>query len=148
MTPNAKPSEHLAVLASYDPISTAASTVTTGWVNSGNFHAFMALVSTGVLGASATVDAKIQQATTSAGAGAKDVTNKTITQIVKATGDNKQAIINVKNADLDVEGGFTWVRLSITVGTATSIVAGYLLGFYPRFEDGAQFNQAGVLQVN
>jgi hypothetical protein len=39
----------------------------------------------GVLGASATVDAKLQQATDNSGTGVKDVTGKAITQLVKAT---------------------------------------------------------------
>ena len=147
MGPNQKPSEGLSLLASIDPVSQGAGTVNTGWVSVKNHHALMALVSTGVLGAAATVDAKIQQATDSAGAGAKDVTGKSITQIVKATGDNKQAIINAKMADLDTEGAFNYVRLSITVGTAASLVAGYLVGAFPRFEDAAAFNQAGVVQV-
>lgn len=147
MTPNAKPSEHIAVLATFDPISQAAATVTTGWVSVKNFFALMLLLQTGVLGASATVDAKLQQATDNAGTGVKDITGKAITQIVKATGDNKQAIVNLKVADLDTEGGFSFVRVSITVGVAASQVSAALLGFYPRYEDGAQFNQAGVVQV-
>ena len=148
MTPNAKPSEHISLLASIDPASQAAGTVTSGWVSAANHLAFMALISTGVLGASATMDAKIQQASSSSGTGAKDVTGKAITQILKASGDNKQAIINLKAADLDVEGGFAWVRLSVTTGTAASLVSAYLIGAYPRYEDGAALNQTGVVQVN
>jgi hypothetical protein len=147
MTPNAKPSEHLSLLATINPISQGAGTATSGWVAVKNHHALMALIQTGVLGASATVDAKLQQATDGAGAGAKDVTGKAITQIVKASGDNKQAMINMKVADLDTEGGFAFVQLSITVATAASLIAGSLYGAFPRFEDGAAFNQAGVVQV-
>ena len=147
MGPNQKFSEGLSLLASIDPVSQGAGTVNTGWVSVKNHLALMALVSTGVLGAAATVDAKIQQATDNAGAGAKDVTGKSIAQIVKATGDNKQAIINAKVADLDTDGAFNFVRLSITVGAAASLVAGYLVGAFPRFEDASAFNQAGVAQI-
>lgn len=147
MTPNAKPSEHLALLAAISPVSQGVGTANSGWVDIKNFHALMALIKTGVLGTSATVDAKLQQATSSGGAGAKDVTNKAITQIVKASGDNKQAIINLKASDLDTEGGFEFVQLSITVGTAASLVAGEVWGAYPRFEDAAAFNPAAVVQV-
>jgi hypothetical protein len=147
MTPNAKPSEHLSVLATINPVSQGAGTVTSGWVSVLNHHALMALINTGVLGASATVDAKLQQATSSGGAGAKDITGKAITQIVKASGDNKQALINMKVADLDTEGGFAFVQLSITVATAASLVGATLFGAFPRFENGAAFNQAGVVQV-
>jgi hypothetical protein len=146
MFPNAKPSEIVSVLATYDPVSQAAATVTTGWVDAGNLHSVLAILQTGVLGASATLDAKLQQATTSGGAGAKDVTGKAITQIVKASGDNKQALINCRTSELDVEGGFRYVRLSLTVGTAASIVSAVLLGFNVRYEDSSVFNQAGVVQ--
>jgi len=147
MTPNKLLSEGLTVLTTVDPVSQAAGTVTSGWISAANHLAFLALVQTGVLGASATVDAKIEQATTSAGAGVKAITGKAITQIVKASGDNKQALINFKCADLDTEGGFSFVRVSITVGTATSIVGAVLLGGAPRYEPANSFNQAAVVQI-
>lgn len=146
MTPNAKASEHLSVLATIDPVSQAAGAISTAWVPVKNHLALLAVLQTGVLGAAATVDAKLQQATDNAGTGAKDITGKAIVQIVKASGDNKQAMINAKVADIDTEGGFGFVRLTVTVGTAASLVGAALLGAYPRFEDAAAFNQAGVVQ--
>ncbi len=76
------------------------------------FNTLLAVIQTGVLGSSATVDAKVQQVQDSSGTGAKDITGRAITQIVKATGDNKQALINVKPDDLDTANGFGFVRLS------------------------------------
>lgn len=146
-TANQKLSEGLAVLATYDPASVAASTVTTGWVDQSVFFYVLALIQTGVLGAGATVDAKLQQATDNAGTGAKDVTGKAITQIVKATGDNKQAMISMKEADLDTEGGFRFIRLSITVGVAASQLSAALIGGVPRFQPASAYNQAGVVQI-
>jgi hypothetical protein len=93
----------------------------------------MALISTGILGASATVDAKLQQATDGAGTGVKDIPGAAITQIVKASGDNKFSFINLDPQKLDVANGFCFVRLSVTVGTAASLVAGYLFGGNPRY---------------
>lgn len=147
MFPNAKGSETVAVLATIDPVSQAAGSVTTGWVSVVNFHNFLATVETGVLGASATADAKIQQAQDSSGTGAKDITGKAITQIVKASGDNKQALINFRGEDLDNANGFGYVRLSVTVGTAASLVAAQLLGFTPRFASADAFNQVAVAQI-
>lgn len=144
---NTRPSENVAVLATLDPASVAASTVTTGWVNAGLFLHIMALIQTGVLGASATVDAKLQQATDSSGTGAKDVTGKKLTQIVKASGDNKQAIINLKPQELDVSNGFNYVRLSLTVGTAASLVGAVVVGMIARYGSCEQFNQAATAQV-
>ncbi len=146
MFPNSLASENLAVLATLDPVSQAASTVTSGWVDASKFAEILALIQTGVMGASATVDAKLQQATSSGGAGAKDVTGKALVQILKAAGDNKQAWINLRPEQLDVNGGFRWVRLSLTVGTAASIVSAMLLGVHARQGTAADQNQAGVVQ--
>lgn len=147
MFPNAKASELLAVLAAIDPVSQAAGTVTTGWITVANHHALVAVIQTGVLGASATLDAKLQQATDGSGTGAKDITGKALTQIVKATGDNKQAMINVKPEELDTVNGFGFVRLSLTVGVAASLVSALLLGANPRFASADTGNQAGVAQI-
>ncbi len=143
---NVKISEVLAVLATFDPISQAAATVTTGWVSMADMDRLLAILQTGVLGGAATVDAKLQQAKDNAGTGVKDIPNKAIVQIVKATGDNKQALINLKQNDLDVAGGFSYVRLSITVGVAASQIAASLLGT-SDYESAAAFNQGGVVQV-
>lgn len=147
MFPNAKGSEELSVLATIDPASQAAGTVTSGWINVANFHALLAIVETGILGAAATLDGKLQQAQDNIGTGAKDVTGKAITQIVKATGDNKQALINIKPEDIDNANGFGFVRLSLTIGVAASIVAGKLLGVNPRYATADAFNQAAVVQI-
>jgi hypothetical protein len=147
MFPNAKGSELFSVLATIDPASQAVGTLTTGWISAGNHHTLLALVQSGVLGTGATLDAKLQQATDASGTGAKDVTGKAITQIVKATGDNKQSLINLRPDDLDVTNGYAFVRLSLTVAVAASLTAAQLLGFNPRFAPGDASNQAAVAQV-
>lgn len=145
MFTNQKPSEALGLLATIDPVSQGAATVTTGWVDQSIYLAVLAIISVGAFGASATVDAKLQQATDSGGTGVKDITGKSITQLLAAGGNNRQAMINMKEADLDTEGGFRYVRLSITVGTAATLIAAQLYGAIPRFMPAA--NQAGVAQV-
>ena len=147
MYPNSKASEMLAVLATIDPATQAAGAVSTGWVSVANHLGFLALVQTGVLGTSATVDAKLQQALDSAGTGAKDISGKAITQIVKATGDNKQVLVNVKPEELDTVNGFGFVRVTVTVGVAASITSAQLLGVNPRYAPADVGNQAAVVQV-
>jgi hypothetical protein len=147
MFPNAKGSELLSVLATIDPAAQAAGTLTTGWISVANHHGFLSIVQTGVLGTSATVDAKWQQALDNSGTSAKDITGKAITQIVKATGDNKQALINVKPEELDTVNGFGFVRLSVTVGVAASQTSAQVLGLNPRFAPADASNQAAVVQV-
>lgn len=133
MNPNVKPSDHGTIVGAISPQSTA-STVTSGWIDAGAYAALRGIVITGVLGTSATVDAKFQQATDSSGTGAKDVTGSAITQIPKATGDNVQANINLYPEALDLANGFRYVRLSITVGTAASLVAGLVEGYDARYQ--------------
>ncbi len=147
MFPNSKASEMLAILATIDPASQAVGIVSTGWAAVANHLGFLALVQTGVLGTSATVDAKLQQALDSSGTGAKDIPGKAITQIVKATGDNKQALVNVKPEELDTVNGFGFVRVTVTIGVAASITAAQLLGVNPRYAPADSQNQAAVVQV-
>jgi hypothetical protein len=147
MQPHLKFSDQNAILATIDPASTAASTVLTGWVSMAKWHSIAAILMTGALGASATVDAKLRQATDSSGTGAKDITGKSITQLVKASNDNDQVILQCTGEDLDVAGGFTHVALSVTVGTAASLIAAVVLGLNGRYGPASDFDDADVVQI-
>jgi len=142
---NVKPSSIMTLLDCLNPLSQAAATVTTGWIDMSAYESLLALVSLGVMGASGTVDAKLEQATSSGGAGVKDVPTSPITQLVKASNDNNQVMIECQDEQLDAANGFRWVRLSVTVGTAASLLAGYVFGFGARFQPAAQ--KATVVQV-
>ena len=147
MFPNSKGSEQLAILSTLDPISASAGSATSTWVPVQNFHSILAIITTGVLGASATIDAKLQQATDSSGTGSKDVASRSITQILKASGDNKQALINMRTDEIDTTNAYTHVRLVVTVGTAASVYGAQLLGMNPRFAPASDSNQTGVVQI-
>jgi hypothetical protein len=147
MYTNAKISEQVSVLGTIDPVSQGVGSVTTSWIPVSGHERLMALIQTGVLGASATVDAKLLQAKDASGTGSKDVTSKAIAQIVKASGDNKQALINLRAEELDTNGGFSYVALSITVGAAASLVGGSVLGAVARQYPASLSNQAGVAQI-
>lgn len=133
VNPNVLGSHSIAVAAVVSPASVAPGAVNSAWVAAGGFARLMAVLKTGTLGAAATVDMKLEQATDAAGAGAKDITGKAITQIVKATGDDKQAIINLRPEELDKNNDFDHVRISITVAAAASDLAAELLCLNPRF---------------
>lgn len=141
---NQLPTERASVVGVINPSSQSAGAATTGWVDAAKFRRFMGIVTCGVLGSSATVDAKLQQATSSTGSGAKDVPNSSITQLVKASNDNSVAIINSDTANLDAANNFRYVRLSVTVGTAASLTAGHLLGFDP-FDGPADLTKASAV---
>lgn len=154
MNVNALPSEKVAVLGAIDPDAyTAASpnsSYSTSWVEAAQFHQLLAIVMVGTLGTGAEIDAKLEQATSSGGAGAKDVTGKAITQISESdspTPNDKQMLINLRGAELDVENDFTHVRLTITVGDATSDFGGLLLGLDPRFGPADDFDASSVSEI-
>ncbi len=134
MNPNIKPSDQVALLAVLDPVSQAVATVTTDWVSMVDVDAILAIIQTGVLGAAATIDAKLEEATSAAGAGAQDLTGKAITQLVKADNDDNQVMINCRSDELSVNDGYSYVRLSVTVGTAASLISAEILGFYGRYQ--------------
>lgn len=132
--PNIKPTYEAMPLAQVGPISQGAGSVSTGWVDASLYDGLHGVVAAGLLGAAATLDAKLEQATSAGGAGVKDIIGKTITQLVKATDDDKVATINVRAEELDVNNGFRWVRLTLTVGTAASLVYGALFGHNARYQ--------------
>ena len=142
---NAKPSEVITLMSTIDPASQAAGTVVTAFVPVKNHHTFLGIVSAGVFGTGGTVDAKFRQAQDATGTNAKDVAGKAIVQLVAAGGNSRQALVNMKTGDLDTEGGFAFVALSVTVGGAMPTLAGALLiGTNPRFADAAALNPASV----
>lgn len=133
--PLVKPTSRFKLLAAIDADAYAAGTYTSGWIDMSLWESLTAMIAPGDLGTNATVDAKLQQATSSAGAGAKDITGKAITQLTQAGTDksNKQDWINLKSEDLDRDNDFRYVQLSVTIATATSDLAAYVFGLDPRY---------------
>ena len=119
------------LVAALAPSSQAAGAQSTAWLPLADYFSFMALVQAGALGASATVDAKIEQAQDDGGTGAKDVTDKAITQIAV---DNQTAAISFGHNDIDTTNGFTHIRLTVTVAEAASQTSATLFGADARFE--------------
>ena len=145
---NALASESVAVLATIDPDALTAATHSSDWVAMKDFERALAVVMVGTLGSSATVDAKLQQATDSSGTGAKDVSSKSITQLTDAgTDSDKQALINIRGDELDVANGFDYVRLQMIVATATSDGSGMVLGINPRYAPASDSDLSTVDEI-
>lgn len=153
---NGLPSEYIAVVEAIDPDANAVASPTagfdTGWIDMENWEALLAIVQTGILGASATLDAKLTQATSSGGAGAKDITGKAITQLDEAGAsppdvNDSQYLINLRAEELDVEGGFSFVRLETTLDNATSDFSAVVLGVGPRYGPASDFDLASVGEI-
>lgn len=148
MNLNVRPTEQYALLDSISPQQGAVGNVfsTAQWIDVSKCHQLLAILQTGVLGASATVDFNLQQATDASGTGVKTITGKQATTIVKASGDNVQVEINLRPSEMDVEGGFRYVRVRINVGVAASFVSAVLLGA-TRYGPANSYNAASVAQV-
>lgn len=142
--PLLKPSDRVVLLAAINPQS-ATTVQSSGWVAMDLYESLLAEIRVGTISSSGTVDAKLQQATSSGGAGAKDITGKSITQLTQAgSNSNSQAFINVTAGDLDSANGFNYVQLSITPATAAALITGALYGFDAKF---AGANATSVVQV-
>lgn len=143
-----RPSDRVAVVGNIDPDAYSASTVTTGWIAAKSYERFLAIVQAGTLGSSATLDAKLEQATDSSGSGAKDIAGKAVTQLTQAgTDSDKQALINITGEELDVTNGFDYFRLSMTIATADSDAAGIVLGLDPRYGPASDSDASTVDEI-
>lgn len=142
---NSLPSERVAVAAVINPGAQTTGAKNSGWVNAALYYRFLAIIATGTLGTSATLDGKWQAADDAAGNNPVDIPNGAITQVVKASGDNKQVLHNL-NVD-EVPVGKQYVRYVATVGTATSDAAVLVLGFDPRSAPASDADASSVAQI-
>lgn len=149
MNVNALGSEKAAVLATIDPDVTAAGAVTSDYADLTKFEQILAVVMAGTLGSSATVDAKLVQATDASGTGVKDITGKAITQMTQAGTDQSdtQAVLNCRAEELDTDNGFTHAALIVTVGTATSDAGALIIGLNPRHAPASDNDLASVGEI-
>ncbi len=155
---NPLPSETVAVLATIDPDANAAGALNSDWCDMSKFDQLMAILLLGEWDSSSTIDFKLTQATTSGGAGEKDITSKAITQIVSGSPAvfDKQAIINLRADELDIPNGFRYVRAVATTADSNSPAdspattidyAAVLLGFGARYGPAYDNDLASVAEI-
>lgn len=142
---------HSAILDTIDPASKNAGAYSTSWISAAVFEAYQAALSVGVMGALATVDMKLEQATDAAGTGVKDVTSKSITQLTAVASptvdaNNRQATIDCRQEELDIANGFNYVRATVTVGVAATILQLTLRGFAPTYGPANTYADPSVAQ--
>ncbi len=138
--------EKIAVLGAIDPDAYGTGTQGTAWVDMKQFDQLAFVVQVGEFQSGATVDFKLQQATNSSGADAKDITDKAITQLTEAgTDGDKQVIVMVKAPQLD--DGYRFVRGVMTI-SVDSVDSGVLvLGADPRYMPASDFDVASVDEI-
>lgn len=135
-------SEELAVVGTIDPASQSTGAVSTDVINLATYSRMMFLIETGVLGTGATVDFKLQ-GSADGSTGWTDITGAAITQIVKASGDNAQAILEVSATYIkDQDSTFAYVKGVLTIGTAASIVGVIALAGRLSYSPASDWNLA------
>jgi len=138
----------VAIVATVDPDAYATGAQNSDTIDMQDFEQVMFVVTAGTLGSSATIDFKATQGNSSAMGSEKDITGKAITQLTDAgTDSDKQASVVVNQSDLDVAGGFRWIRGVMTVGTATSDAGVVALGLYPTYGPASDYDLASVDEI-
>lgn len=138
--------ESFAIISTVDPDAQSASAVNTDVIDMKNFRQVMFIIATGTLGASATVDFLVKGDTTSGGSFSTTITGKSITQLLKASHDASQSVINV-TAEEAAAQGYRYLRGTLTVGTATSEVGCIVIGELAHYTDARDNDLASVVEV-
>lgn len=104
----------------------------TGWVDAGTFHSWLAVVSLG-LNSSPSLVIRLEQAKDDAGAEFKDIPGKICT-FADAAASQRLFLLNLLGEEMDTAQGYRYfrVRVNVTGGTATWLGA-MVLGVDPRF---------------
>jgi hypothetical protein len=104
----------------------------TEWVSLQNYHRCVVMIFTG--GMAGTLDVALWQATNAAGAGAKVIAGKAITQLA-GTDDQSACIIELQTEEMDVDGGFDFIRAQSVNGAANDYGI-FVFGITPRYPPG------------
>lgn len=119
----------------------------TGAVDLSKWRQVLFLIDTGTLGTSGTLDFAVQGATSAAGTYAA-IPSTAITQLVKASGDNKYAIVSVKSESVSALGlNYTHIKGALLPGTAAANSAVIVLGEATRFEPASGSDATQVAQI-
>lgn len=114
--------------------SFAIGTHTSAYVSLQNYHRAVFVINCGDIAAGGFLDARVLQATTTAGAGAKAISGKAITRLTQAGGDGDDIVaIELQTEELDVTGLFDCVALEMTVGSAAIEFSYIIYGLEPRY---------------
>lgn len=144
-TTTSLPSERMAIAGVISPGSLNVGANNSNWIDLALYTQLLGVIATGTLGTGATLDAKWQLADDAAGANAVDSTQNTLTQILKASGDNKQALMNF-DSGRSKPFSKRFARLVLTVGGAASAASATILGV-PRHQPATDFDLASVVQI-
>lgn len=141
-----KPAEVAALVSALDPASLTAGTYYSDWIMADDFEQYMAVVLVGAISSNGTCDIAISQATDGSGTGAKDVV--AAAQLTAAgTDSNKQVVLQCRQDQLDLAGGFRYISVEVVTATAASIAGACILGFNPTYGPARDYDIASVDEI-
>ncbi len=102
------------------------------WVSMKNYHAALVIIQSATIAAGGAVTVQLRQATSAAGAGAKNITG--YTSSFSDTDDNKVKTIDVKSENLDTNNGFTYLGVLLTeTGSQNAAMSATFVRGNPRY---------------
>lgn len=127
--------EKLPVIEVIQPqsITAGATGVLTGAIDMQKYSRVMAVLLSGTIGASGTLDLTAKASDASGGTYTA-LSGKAITQLVKASNDNDVVVLEVSEADVASVSGARYVKFNAVAGTANATSALVVLGV-PRNYD-------------
>lgn len=133
MFPNALASEQVAVVGVIDPDAYTNSTYKTTAIDMSKWEEIMIIGMVGDMVSNSTVDFDVYEYTDASDGGANQLTAKAATQLTQAgSDDNKQVVINVRREDLNIDGGFRYIKAWMVIGSAASDSGVVVIGLVPR----------------
>lgn len=127
--------------------SQSAAEKLTGAVDLSKWRQVLFLIDAGTLGTSGTLDFQVKASDATAGTYTA-VPSTAITQLVKATDDNKYAVVSVKAESISALGlNYAFIKGSLLPGTAAATSAVIVLGEATRFEPASDSDASTVAQI-
>jgi hypothetical protein len=136
----------LAVVGTIDPDAYSTSDEETDWIDMSDFQELLFVVMAGVIATSGTLNFKVQEAKTSTGGSAQDLSTGVLPITQLTTGDNdKQVLVDVEAENLSE--GYRYVRGVMTLATAGGDVAVLALGGRARYNPASDYDLASVDEI-
>ncbi len=138
-----QPSERAAVVGTIDPVDVNNTSTSSDNLDMSLFREGMFILQTGVMAASSTLDAKLQESVNGT-SGWQDITGKSMTQMVN-TDDNKQVVFNIKAEELSA--GYRYVKLLLTPSAHSILASAVVLGMKPAIGPANDNDISSVAQI-
>jgi hypothetical protein len=130
--------DHYPLVTVPPAVKSPAAEQISAYVSLANYHRAVCVIQTGAIAATGTVQVRLLQATTTAGASAKGIpttaTQDKITTVLTTADANSVVAIELRTEELDVSNGFDCVAVAYDVDTDTVALGIILYGIISRFD--------------